>query len=336
MNDEIPDIKAANKIAEAEILAKSLIESSKVSGNNEAMEGASAEQLHVHKRGIENEHDDQRMKYACAFAAEHNLMPYSDHGSILHEYISDKDGNFETHTNGVTRKRSVLACTNGKMVWVDEQKDYKYYKINVKDLLGRKVASYLYSKAEIQEILDKNILDVSRERAIEIFGIEIAGLSRTSLAMEYRQLREEAKYIQGNVRSKNNYRLAIIKSRLSQSLKELIDEVFVTSENIGRKFYTFLVESSYHKGEISLPLLWITKVCVLSRFTFIWKVKELVMKEIEFERQDSPYDPLYSSWIDKTAEISAYLIEQINRTKMVPERSYKPPRLVKLLQNKEL
>lgn len=259
----------------------------------------------VEKSSVEQLQDNQRYRYACAFAAEHNLSPHQEPGAQQSGYIKDKEGNYETHSNGIARRFSVLSCRNGTLVWIFESKNLMAYTVEVRTISGATKASFLYQIIELEQLLEKHLHVADRTHALSSFRNEVLDLPLSKLVEEYKRL------MKAETGSFDQSRLSIIQFELSEKLEELIEEAFEGTGQIGRKLYLKTLRQALEANEISLPLYLISYLCVATGFTFIWKVKELTTRDLEIGSKLTPEHPDYKIWLKETAQLTCFVYEQL-------------------------
>jgi len=291
---------------------------------------ATAQKLEtLEKSSLEKLQDNLRGRYACAFAAEQKMSPHHDPGSLLSGYIKNSDGVYETHSNGLARRFSVLGCRRGLSVWISESRDLLTYTIEIKSLLGETLHSFVYLIDELNALLNKHLHEADRAHAINHFKNEIDSLPRTTLINEYRMLKKK---IGSNERDPSDLdvtRLTILEVGLSDQLEILIEEAFIDNAEIGRKAYLHIARLEAQRGIISW-LLYAT-ICCCIHYTLPTTVKRLLLKSIALDTKLKPSDPDYRVWLEQTAELASLLIELDDaRLKKAGENNRKTHRLVTL------
>lgn len=283
----------------------------------------------MEKSSLEKLQDNLRSRYACAFAAEQKMQPHNDPGSLVSGYIKTKDDVYDTHSNGLARRFSVLGCRKGLSIWISESRDLLTYTVEIKSLLGSSLNSYVYTVDELAALLNKHLHEADRAHAINHFKNEIESLSRSALAKEYRALKPK---ISGSARDPMDLaviRFAILEVGLSDQLEALIEEAFVDNAEIGRKAYLYIARLEAQRGIISWPVY--ATACCCIHYTLPINVKRLLLKSISFETKLQPSEPDYKIWLEQTAELSCFVIEMTDaRNKKLSEKPQKTHRLVAL------
>jgi hypothetical protein len=283
----------------------------------------------IEKSSLEKLQDNLRSRYACAFAAEQKMSPHHDPGSLLSGYIKNKDGIYETHSNGLARRFSVLGCRKGLVVWISESRDLLTYTVEIKSLLGDTLHSFVYLIDELNALLSKHLHEADRAHAINHFKNEIDSLPRSSLVNEYKALKKKLGTNERDPSDLETTRLTILEVGLSDQLEALIEEAFVDKAEIGRKAYLYIARLEAEKGIISWPV-YIT-ICCCIHYTLPTTVKRLLLKAIALDTKLKPSDPDYRVWLEQTAELASFLIELADsRQKKIGESNRKTHRLVTL------
>jgi len=283
----------------------------------------------LEKSSIEKLQDSLRGRYACAFAAEQRMIPHHDPGSLLSGYIINKDAVYETHSNGLARRFSVLGCRKGLTVWISESRDLHTYTIEIKSLLGGTLSTFVYLVDELEMLLNKHLHEADRAHAINYFKNEIESLSRSSLVREYRALKKKHSGKERDSTDLEITRLTILEVGLSDQLDTLIEEAFVDNALIGRKAYLRIARLEAETGLISWPIYFTTWCCI--HYTLPTTVKRLLLRAIELDIKLKPSDTSYRTWLEQTAELACFLIELTDsQQKKIGEQNLKPHRLVTL------
>jgi len=283
----------------------------------------------LEKSSLEKLQDNLRGRYACAFAAEQKMSPHHDPGSLLSGYIKNSDGVYETHSNGLARRFSVLGCRKGLSVWISESLDLLTYTIEIKSLLGETLHSYVYLIDELNALLNKHLHEADRAHAINHFKNEIDSLPRTSLVNEYKTLKKKLGPDERNSSDLDATRLTILEVGLSDQLEALIEEAFVDNAEVGRKAYLYIARLEAQRGIISWPVYF--TICCCIYYTLPTTVKRLLLNSIALDTKLKPSDPDYRVWIEQTAELASFLIELADaRQKKLGESNRKTHRLVTL------
>jgi hypothetical protein len=256
----------------------------------------------IEKSSVERIQDTLRQRYACAFAAEHALVPHQEIGAQESGYIKNKEGCYETHSNGVARRFSVVSCQRGNLIWIFESKDLLSFTVEVRSIAGNTKSSFIYQVAEMEKLLEKHLHVADRTHALATFRAELLELPIDRLVAEYESLKLELK--DSNSDGLKTARFRLIQSELSRKLDQLIESAFEENGSIGRKLFLHLLKQSLDAQEISLPLYLLAYLCVASGFTFTWKVKELTLKALDIESKLEPEHSDYQLWLTATADLA--------------------------------
>jgi hypothetical protein len=276
------------------------------------------------KNSLQYQHDILRGRYASAFAAEYKLKPHLDPGSLRSGYIKNKDGVYETHSNGLAKRYSVLSCRKGRVVWIMEGKDLEVFTVEVKSIAGETEQVYVYRLEELQLLLDRHLYEADRAHSINHFKNEFELLSRADLVKEYRQLKKAFENEEKDRMDLDFTRLSILEIGLSDKLEELIEEAFSEKGEVGRKVYPYVLR----KSELAKPLFHVSKFFTASGITLIYKVKELTKKAVELDKKLTPSHPDYRIWIEQTADIASFIIDAFAARKKQEEKKLETPQLV--------
>jgi hypothetical protein len=290
--------------------------------------------IQVEKSSIERQNDNLRSFYARAFTIENRIIPNYERGSLQSGYVVDKDCNYELHSNGVGRRYSILSCAEGLLVWIQESKDLKHFSIEVRTILGVVTRSYYFSNEELQNLMQRNLVNTTKEHALKAFHSELGEMTPLQVAKEFKLLCLKRDRSLLHPDSLNWYKLHLAMKELSDMLPRLIDESFLASRRIGRKLFLQFLYYRYKSGEISRGV-WLVAVFFISTgITLIWRIKTMLEKQLEEKENIKPSDPNFKDWLEATANITLWLIEELESNKKVSSVLSRPPRVSKLIQKK--
>ncbi len=292
--------------------------------------------LTVDKKSAEHANDRIRELFARSFALEYKFDAFGFPGSIQSTYLKDKDGRYLLHNNGVARRLSALCCKFGFVVWLIESCDLGEYTVEIRNILGEVEKSYYYQRSELEQIFEKHRSQVCYQDSVANYSGLLDRLSRVKLAEEHRTIKRQlaANNLTELDREQLKSRLSLVQTRLTALYENLIEEAFLDQGNVGRRFYLRLVEEDLKNQKITTPLYWLIKSCVKSGLTFIWRVKELTEEEIGYREKLDPKHPLYGVWLDRVAEYSGLLIEELSRNQNNSLNNLELPKLLKRISKR--
>jgi hypothetical protein len=288
-------------------------------------ETAEAEELTIDKSLAEQDNDYIRTLYAKAFALENGFETFIHQGSVRSTYVRDKDGNFQLHSNGTSRRMTALACKFGMVIWLIESIELDYYKVEVKDILGEIQQTFEFKQSELDAIFSKHRSKICYQEVLNDYGAKVKNLSREKLAEEHQAIvaNLEKELSELDEAQLSAMRL-IVEESLSKLLSGLIEEAFEEKGNVGRRIYLKILEEDYKNQKLTTPLYLVAKNCVKYGLTFISKIKEMTLNEISPGDSLPPEHELYKQWLQKSAKVSKMLISELAKDKKAPPTSAIP------------